>query len=99
MGQDRAVQGQGFYRGVARERRTQPINFTRANVACSVIASEAKQSILPRKERMDCFVASLLAMTEGMPMNYSVVSKSSRAASKPESVRSAVSRCSEEGAP
>ncbi|THD56648.1 MAG: hypothetical protein E8A46_03335 [Bradyrhizobium sp.] len=30
-----------------------------------VIASEAKQSILPRKERMDCFVASLLAMTAG----------------------------------
>jgi hypothetical protein len=28
-----------------------------------VIASEAKQSIVPRKERMDCFVASLLAMT------------------------------------
>jgi hypothetical protein len=28
-----------------------------------VIASAAKQSILPRKERMDCFVASLLAMT------------------------------------
>jgi hypothetical protein len=29
----------------------------------SVIASEAKQSIVPREERMDCFVASLLAMT------------------------------------
>ena len=29
----------------------------------TVIASEAKQSIGPRKERMDCFVASLLAMT------------------------------------
>jgi len=29
-----------------------------------VIASEAKQSILPRKERMDCFVAALLAMTD-----------------------------------
>src|SRR6266576_1319093 len=29
----------------------------------SVIASEAKQSISPRKGRMDCFVASLLAMT------------------------------------
>jgi hypothetical protein len=28
-----------------------------------VIASEAKQSISPRKERMDCFVATLLAMT------------------------------------
>jgi hypothetical protein len=28
-----------------------------------VIASEAKQSISPRKGRMDCFVASLLAMT------------------------------------
>jgi len=27
-----------------------------------VIASEAKQSISPRKERTDCFVASLLAM-------------------------------------
>jgi hypothetical protein len=29
-----------------------------------VIASEAKQSIAPSKERMDCFVALLLAMTE-----------------------------------
>jgi len=29
----------------------------------SVIASAAKQSIVPRKERMDCFVATLLAMT------------------------------------
>src|SRR6187399_2558073 len=29
-----------------------------------VIASEAKQSIDPRKERMDCFVATLLAMTD-----------------------------------
>jgi hypothetical protein len=29
-----------------------------------VIASEAKQSIAPRKERMDCFAS--LAMTEGM---------------------------------
>jgi len=28
-----------------------------------VIASEAKQSIWPRNERVDCFVASLLAMT------------------------------------
>jgi hypothetical protein len=28
-----------------------------------VIASEAKQSMALRKERMDCFVASLLAMT------------------------------------
>jgi hypothetical protein len=28
-----------------------------------VIASEAKQSIEQRKERMDCFVATLLAMT------------------------------------
>src|SRR3982074_285954 len=32
-------------------------------VAPAVIASEAKQSISPRKERMDCFVAPLLAMT------------------------------------
>jgi hypothetical protein len=29
----------------------------------NVIASAAKQSISPRKGRMDCFVASLLAMT------------------------------------
>jgi hypothetical protein len=28
-----------------------------------VIASAAKQSISQRKERMDCFVAALLAMT------------------------------------
>jgi hypothetical protein len=34
-------------------------------MACldTVIASAAKQSIAPRKERMDCFVAALLAMT------------------------------------
>ena len=31
----------------------------------AVIASEAKQSISPQQERMDCFVASLLAMTKG----------------------------------
>ena len=35
-----------------------------AEVYLAVIASEAKQSIRPRQERMDCFVASLLAMTE-----------------------------------
>src|SRR3981189_2690275 len=29
----------------------------------TVIGSEANQSIAPRKERMDCFVAALLAMT------------------------------------
>jgi hypothetical protein len=34
-----------------------------ANVCLDVIASEAKQSISLRKGRMDCFVASLLAMT------------------------------------
>jgi hypothetical protein len=33
------------------------------NSVVAVIASEAKQSIKPRKERVDCFVASLLAMT------------------------------------
>ncbi len=33
------------------------------SIAPAVIASEAKQSIAPRKGRMDCFVASLLAMT------------------------------------
>jgi hypothetical protein len=34
-------------------------------MACldTVIASAAKQSIAPRKERKDCFVAALLAMT------------------------------------
>jgi hypothetical protein len=35
--------------------------------AHSVIASEAKQSISPSKESMDCFVASLLAMTSDTP--------------------------------
>jgi hypothetical protein len=35
------------------------------NLQRFVIASEAKQSIVPRKERMDCFVATLLAMTSG----------------------------------
>src|SRR5882672_8370565 len=32
-------------------------------MSTSVIASAAKQSIWPRQERMDCFVAALLAMT------------------------------------
>src|SRR5216683_3056577 len=36
----------------------------RTHVGFTVIASEAKQSISPRKERMDCFVALLLAMTD-----------------------------------
>jgi len=35
-----------------------------ANVCLDVIASEAKQSISPRKERMDCFAS--LAMTVGL---------------------------------
>jgi hypothetical protein len=41
----------------------------------SVIASEAKQSIASRAEEMDCFVASLLAMTAktiGAPMPITV---------------------------
>jgi hypothetical protein len=33
------------------------------SVKAAVIASAAKQSIAPRKERVDCRVASLLAMT------------------------------------
>jgi hypothetical protein len=37
-------------------------NFKTAKTL-NAIASEAKQSISPRKGRMDCFVASLLAMT------------------------------------
>src|SRR5258708_26564480 len=42
---------------------------TRMYVGFTVIASEAKQSISPRKERMDCFVALLLAMTALNPLN------------------------------
>jgi hypothetical protein len=38
--------------------------LARGEDTTAVIASEAKQSILQRKERMDCFVATLLAMTE-----------------------------------
>ena len=34
----------------------------------TVIASEAKQSSKPRKERLDCFVALLLAMTLRDPL-------------------------------
>ena len=36
-------------------------------VSSTVLASEAKQSIGPHKERMDCFVASLIAMTANIP--------------------------------
>ena len=36
-----------------------------------VIASDAKQSrLFPRKERLDCFVAALLAMTESAEHPY-----------------------------
>src|SRR5216684_4768286 len=34
------------------------------------MTGSAKQSIWPRKERMDCFVASRLAMTTGAPIGY-----------------------------
>jgi hypothetical protein len=47
-----------------------PIGTPPAGVAAIdlVIASEAKQSMEVAEERMDCFVASLLAMTEnGIP--------------------------------
>src|SRR5712675_573967 len=46
--------------GRANARRRAP---RRSNPCLSVIASAAKQSISLRKERLDCFVASLLAMT------------------------------------
>jgi hypothetical protein len=36
---------------------------SRRETISAVIASEAKQSILMREESLDCFVASLLAMT------------------------------------
>jgi len=38
----------------------------------AVIASEAKQSMEPLDESMDCFVASLLAMTMGGIMRLRV---------------------------
>jgi hypothetical protein len=40
-------------------------------IAKFVIASEAKQSIGPQKGRMDCFVATLLAMTQVEPQQAS----------------------------
>jgi hypothetical protein len=46
----------------ARELPNSRFNFQTAT-ALTVIASEAKQSISQHKERMDCFVAPLLAMT------------------------------------
>jgi hypothetical protein len=49
--------------------------IARSEAALTVIASEAKQSISPRKERMDCFVASLLAMTA---LQFSVIASRSR---------------------
>jgi hypothetical protein len=48
---ERFINGSGAWRGEG------------AIVCLDVIASEAKQSISLRKGRMDCFVASLLAMT------------------------------------
>src|ERR1700737_4113264 len=64
---------QSIFRRSGMVRRTRP-GISRFRVRCfasprndrsysPVIASEAKQSISPRIERMDCFVASLLAMT------------------------------------
>src|SRR5882757_1179319 len=52
-----------FYRGVAEDRNGQDRSSGR-DEDVTVIASVAKQSIAPREERMDCFVASLLAMTK-----------------------------------
>jgi hypothetical protein len=36
---------------------------TQTNAAEAVIASEAKQSMAPRNRKLDCFIASLFAMT------------------------------------
>jgi hypothetical protein len=44
-------------------RRRKKMMMRRSSPYSFVIASEAKQSISQRKERMDCFVATLLAMT------------------------------------
>jgi hypothetical protein len=46
-------------------RRNYGFEFQTAKIFCrkAVIASEAKQSMRQHQERMDCFVASLLAMT------------------------------------
>ena len=52
--------GKGFLQSSGETRRE---NAEVCSMPATVIASEAKQSISPRKERMDCFVASLLAMT------------------------------------
>jgi hypothetical protein len=43
-----------------------PLGFI-AGVSQAVIASEAKQSIAARNRKLDCFVASLLAMTPDAP--------------------------------
>ena len=48
----------GVYAGLDGDRRRR-----KERMSETVIASEAKQSIVPQKGRMDCFVASLLAMT------------------------------------
>jgi len=46
----------------------EPNTFSRQNSKATVIASEAKQSIVrSRKNSMDCFVAALLAMTAEAP--------------------------------
>ena len=50
-------------------KKTRRIAPREGNVClASVIASAAKQSMSPRKGRMDCLVASLLAMTKDLPL-------------------------------
>src|SRR5437016_14503130 len=52
----------GYGSPLSRGRQNSRFNFQTANCR-TVIASEAKQSMLPRNRRVDCFVAALLAMT------------------------------------
>jgi len=48
------------------------------SIAPAVIASEAKQSIAPRKEKMDCFAA--LAMTWNCRRDFVLATRSARGA-------------------
>jgi hypothetical protein len=63
-----------------------------ANPCLSVIASAAKQSISLRKERLDCFVASLLAMTEERGASPSLRANGSRECAPDDRLREAIHR-------
>jgi len=66
----------------------------------TVIASAAKQSISPRKGRMDCFVASLLAMTRiSRRYTFSVIARLDRPIQYSRAIRDRIEKPQRTGCP